>query len=420
VSPLESQTTIAKRSTSLRIAWAIFAIALLGATWKLWSGQSEFPQVPLLSWGHAIPRSIDRFCFILALLCCFFSVIPGIIKWRFALYLGFVVGIGIAVVANQHRLQPWAYQFLIMSVIFAACSDRHVVRLNRLLLISVYLYSALSKFDYQFLHTVGQQFLDTLAGFVGVDVQGWPVAVRVSLALLFPVAELIIGISLLLPRFRHYGMLAALLMHATVLAILGPFGLSHQPGVLIWNCFFMTEVVVLFYKSDAVTDAGRHPIDSEDTSSRTGTRIAYGLVFFVLLLPLLEPLQRFDHWPSWAVYAPRSSRVRLQIHRSVKQQLPESLLACLEKTDENGQWLLVRLDRWSLDTLAVPVYPQSRFQLGAADELIERWQIEGNVTIMLQETASRYTGERHEANVTTYYRRDRAHQQFWFNSLPRP
>jgi hypothetical protein len=47
------------------------------------------------------------------------------------------------------------------------------IALARLIVISIYFYSALSKFDYSFLHTLGQQFLNALVGIFGASLDAW-------------------------------------------------------------------------------------------------------------------------------------------------------------------------------------------------------------------------------------------------------
>ena len=91
-----------------------------------------------------------------------------------------------------------------------------------------------------------------------------------------------------------------------------------------------------------------------------------GLVAAVVLLPLLEPLNRFDHWPSWAVYTAHPAVVRVYVDEDRLDLLTESARAHVGPPNPFSRWRLVSIERWSLETLAVPIYPQDRFQLGVA------------------------------------------------------
>ncbi len=73
------------------------------------------------------------------------------------------------VALDQHRLQPWgihlALGLLLLTNLERPVARRWVVFLTA----SIYIYSALSKFDTQFLHTVGQDFLNSLFKQLGIN-----------------------------------------------------------------------------------------------------------------------------------------------------------------------------------------------------------------------------------------------------------
>ena len=72
---------------------------------------------------------------------------------------------------NQHRLQPWFLQLILFAALKLVNSERFV-RNARLLLVSVYVFSAISKFDYVFVHTLGQQFTDATLASMETDTPG--------------------------------------------------------------------------------------------------------------------------------------------------------------------------------------------------------------------------------------------------------
>jgi len=115
-----------------------------------------------------------------------------------------------------------------------------------LFVIGFYFHSAVTKFDYSFLHTLGQQFLDALAALLGTPLDDWSDRARFTLAAAFPAGELAIAVGLCFAATRRVALAAALLLHGTLLLILGPWGLGHKPGVLIWNVFFIVQDVLLF------------------------------------------------------------------------------------------------------------------------------------------------------------------------------
>jgi hypothetical protein len=139
------------RLDTLRRVWAVAFLALVMVTHRLWlpvglSGV-DFPQVPLFSISPRIAGIADAFA-------VFFGVI-GLVggiwrhdsrpqRWCFAVL---AISLAILFTTNQHRLQPWAYQGWIYSVVFALASPVLTRRLLIAITVSVYAYSALGKFD---------------------------------------------------------------------------------------------------------------------------------------------------------------------------------------------------------------------------------------------------------------------------------
>ena len=179
--------------------------------------------------------------------------------------------------------------------------------------------------------------------------------------------------------------MSAIGLHVALLLILGPWGLDHRPGVLIWNLFFVFQALFLFWpeanadqqenKAQADVDQTRlEKADSDRQNSAPNLNwLALLLTIFVLSFPATQWIGVCDHWPGWQVYSPSSSRAQLRNGRSVSQ--------------------------WSLEELGVPVYPQSRFQLAVAyaaatKQAGEDQQGTGNFQIELRHQSNRFTGER--------------------------
>ena len=165
---------------------------------------------------------------------------------------------------DQHRLQPWFYEAVLFALAMCCFSPTRAVPLLRVLLISIYLFSALGKLDYQFLHTVGPQFVAAGCQLLGLSIGEWPVILPILLSVLFPVVELVGSVGLLFKRFRKWAIILLVIMHVGLLLVLGPLGLNHRPGVLLWNVSFIFQVILLF---------GQQP--AADPSVTAGTVRAY-------------------------------------------------------------------------------------------------------------------------------------------------
>ena len=339
VSPSETtnpQITVRR----LQGTMAASGILLVLATWTLWTPNMVFPQVPLFHGAGGVPAWFEWLTFGLMVAALLAAMGVGRTqRWSSQALLGFVVVTAILIVIDQHRLQPWAYQFIILAIVFALATPSKALVLIRLLVVSIYVYSAVSKLDYSFLHTHGQRFLLILCQSVGLSIDQWPCERLLIMTALFPITELVVGIALGLKRSRCWGLWGSLLLHGLLLVTLGPWGFGHKPGVLIWNVYFMIQNVLLFgpifgSRPGKVRAQQQPPaaIPSERLPVATGIGdgVAKVTLAAVVLLPLLEPFGWWDRWPAWAVYAAGAQRYRIYVHESGRQRLPQDLVQYVE------------------------------------------------------------------------------------------
>ena len=335
-----------KQRLSAAIGW--FGCVLFAATWPLWFQPTAFPIIPLVGLPLSVPALLHVVVAGLAVVA--FACLA--FRSAYQPYAPIAILLIILVLLNQHRLQPWLIQIGVFATFAAILNTRDFVRFSRLLLVSIYLFSAVSKFDYQFTHTLGQQFLATLTGFTGLDVGAWSERTRVLLALMFPFSEALIGLGLLFPNTRVIAAWAAIGIHCGLLLILGPLGLKHHLGVLVWNLFLIVQVWILFI---GPCNNGANEVDPDDSELEREPALGWRyLATAILLLPLLEPFSLYDHWPAWQLYAPRNSRVVMHVLEPVAEKLPDSLC----DIGSTSPWVRVRLERMSFERAWVPVYPQ--------------------------------------------------------------
>lgn len=413
---------------TLRRVWAAAVLLLLAVTHRLWlptglslsdpvavqaaeqaaGGIPAFPGVPMLALSGPWPLLLDAVGLLGLLLAL--SLITGSRRgagspWP---YVTIIATLPLLFVVNQHRLQPWAYQAWLYGWLFACCygplAERRQQRWLVILTAGVYGFSALGKFDYQFLNTVGPQLLrGMLRWSVGEETAADWASQRWLVAML-PIAELSIAVGLLWQRVRHWAGWAAVTMHAALLADLGPWALDHSGGVLGWNAFLAFQAWYCF----AAPPKWGGPPPLPERHSPAPPAAARGLAAVVLLMamvmPLLERIPRqsvatgWDHWLSWALYSPHTSRADIEVHGTAVPLLPPIWQRYLQRSaDRSSDWYTVDLGRWSLEQRSVPVYPQARFQLGLAMEIAGRLQAAERGTairVKLRSVSDRWTGQR--------------------------
>lgn len=426
----------------LRQVWAWGMLALLAATWKLWIPRIDpplpavdFPAVPMLRIPQAAARLIDPLA-IVAVLAGLTALaigakprLPGESGLAGAMWrregqgAALLVGLGLTamMILNQHRIQAWAYQGWLYCWVFAAMGNATRCRRGLLLLTStLYLYSAMGKFDQQFLRTVGPAFAARLFPRTAAAPEpdgttaDWGATV-----LMLPAIELLIGILVLIPRTRFWAGWGAVAMHSLLIVSLGPWGLKQSSGVILWNLMLAWQAIWLLVRHPCVASAGQPDSDRlSGAGDRWLRRIAVAVLGGAIILPLGERLPHgatygyWDHWPSWALYSPHTSRTDIEVHRSALPLLPSSARSVARAIEGESGWLEIPLDRWSLAEFAAPVYPQARFQLGVASAL-SLGLPDDAIRAKVRSTADRLSGRRNETWLGSGTAIRQATQAYW-------
>ena len=130
-----------------------------------------------------------------------------------------------------------------------------------------------------------------------------------------------------------------------------------------------------------------------------------------ILWPIMESFGLCDHWLAWSVYSTRTERVSVTLSAEGIRRLPEAA----QQLVKGGE---LPLDRWSLESLNVPIYPQLRFQLGIVEWLQQRCGEENVLEVTVVRPGSRLKGD-----VTTeFVPGDQISQRldhFWINTRPK-
>lgn len=393
---------------------ALFLLILVAVTYPLWIDQTAFPAVPILGELCAVPGLVDIVLVVVLVVIALAMVLLGPqssaasklwISSSFVLLLCFLL--------NQHRFQPWAYQFAVLGLIFALAPTRSARQLTMWLSLSIYFYSALSKLNPSFVSELGSDFLVTITSIVGLSLSSEQLATWKWLALGFPLFELLAFLLLLVPRTRKLGVVAACVMHVGLIVVLGPLGLSHSWGVLLWNVFFLAQAILLF--------GFTQPNEHHETApvSTTRLRVAQAICGLVILFPTLEIVGLGDPWPAWGLYASHVGRTHLFLSRHAVDHLPEPLKAYVDTESSEDLFVPVHLEQWSLEATGAPIYPGQRFSLAAARAFVNQTDTASAARIVIESPAGRLQDDREADTFSGDKIAMEADRRFWLNTKPR-
>ncbi|MDA1013485.1 MAG: hypothetical protein O3A00_03405 [Planctomycetota bacterium] len=362
--------SIESRLNVLRILFTTSLLILIGATWMLWLPHAAiFPQVPVAR-SLSLPPNIDIVCLAVILASLFAALVTSVRKSKTGFRcatVGCVVAFASSIAIDQQRFQPWVYHLVLGLLVAATGNSRRSFVCLRILVCGIYLHSALSKLDVAFLDQHGRYILSGFFQSIGLHLEDW-LAPRDPRWLsrrwvigVMPVAELLVALGLCWSQTRKFAVVLAITTHMFLMLALGPWGLGHEIGVLIWNAVFIVQAILLFWPSTRVSESAQ-----TEQSPWSHSQIAAAIVVAtVSLAPFARPMGWIDPWPSWALYSPRSHELRITISERDRDGIDERNRRFVSEPDFSGR-CSVRIDRWSLTQLSVPVYPSERIEVAAA------------------------------------------------------
>lgn len=380
---------IERARTLVRRIAGLATLVMLGLSWPLWIDGGAIPRVPFARGllGTALSPEFSWGLFGALLVSVALTALGRVWRAWFALSAGLLV---VLIARDQHRFQPWAYQYLMTCLLLAAMPGGSGLRFARWWFAAIYLHSGLSKLDAAFCAELGPVFLGVFLRPFGVDPRSWAALPRDLAVLALPAGEIVVASLLLVPGSRRVGRAGALVLHGLLLAILGPAGLGHSTILLVWNVAMMSEVWVAFGPG----------LDVSPTVERPGWpgRLVRCVFWAGLILPLGERVGLLDPWPSHALYASHVGRVTILLDGGFPEDVSRHCRP-VESIAEDG-WRRLDVTDWSRAARGTPPYPGGRASLGLAEGLAVRYGDVGRVRVILFGPASPWAGVRTREEAT--------------------
>jgi len=227
-----------------RLAW-IYRIIVFGLlaqvllSWPLWwKAKGVVSYLPIFTvvdgWIEESYLVIFPIFLLLTILSLFFP------KKRVLTKILLVTGL-ILVIGNIHRLQVWFYFYGLLLFLFVwkkKVASESIFLTARLVLVGVYVWSGLHKFNIHFEEDIFPWLIEPL----GITLLSWVAYGAGGI-------EVLIGFGLLFNPTRRLSVFCCFLFHGLILGLLGPLGHNWNMVVWPWNLVMPVLVLFLFFKT---------------------------------------------------------------------------------------------------------------------------------------------------------------------------
>lgn len=330
---------------SIRIVAIFFLIGILMST-HLWIKDRSFPAAPV----HSILEQLPNW----STLCLSIALVAGLLIIIFSINRKILIAeIAIIVMLcllDQNRMQPWVYfyfLFLLVSVFGLTFSMSSSLNMLRLVLIAVYLWSGIQKFNEGFVNVV---FRNLIESFLAVKNKG-DLEKLIPAGYLIPVIEVLIGVGLFFRKTRKWALIGAVVSHLIVIIFLFT---KNNSVVIPWNVAMLLLAFTLFYGT-------QDSINIFQREWRTQT-VVYSMVsLLIFIIPAFNKIGWWDDYLSFKLYSENTKELFIAVS---DEQLPalnhqfDAYFITLPKGLEGGA--LISTNKWAISELNVPCYPEER------------------------------------------------------------
>ena len=162
----------------------------------------------------------------------------------------------------------------------------------QIVLIGIYLWSGIHKFNSNFIDLT---FTNILTNLFQIKNEKIINIIRYS-GYLVPIIEVFIAVALTIPKLRTLGVLLVVSVHTFILVYLSPLGVDDNSIVYPWNIAMILLTALLFYKQ-------KNDAASIIQGSIQMKLLSVLLIVLVLILPLLNFINKWDSYLSFSLYS---------------------------------------------------------------------------------------------------------------------
>ncbi len=328
----------------------------------LWSNQRLFPLAPVFTGMPALPASLEWGVVGLwgvALLAVL--ALPN----RWALAAVYALG-AVILIQDQMRWQPWVYTYLLLLFPFLwddkptpatpkmkkakqELSNFDYITYVQIFLIGLYFWGGVHKLNAGFNEVIYPLFVKSL---LKLPDGHWLYEAKIF-GLLIPVTEILVGIGLIIPRFRKIAAIGAIFTHLVILLFLSPLGLNDNHIVIPWNMAMIVVVYLSCFNQQQKLVLWHPQADRRRW-------LAIGLAVLVWLMPALNLRGKWDTYLSFNLYSNNIDHMYVAVKSASLDKIDNQLSAYFAAQNILDDGKVIDVSDWSFKELNVPVYPEKR------------------------------------------------------------
>lgn len=332
----------------LCLKWALCAALLTAMALcpTLWETERAFPALPAIEGIPGLPQglAIGLSC-LLILSVLAVAIVPA--SGRLALAPP-AVAVAL-IVFDMNRLQPWLYEYMLMFCALGLVDWRELEsRRSRaawaacgFVVLSFYFWSGIQKGNMTFATEV-------FPWLIGPFGEGAVHALK-PLWFIAPLAETAMGLLLVFPKTRAWGLTLVVLMHGFNLFTLGPLGLNYNSIVWPWNFWMIVIAFALFFRND-------QPL------LRSAWPSVVGKVIMALMgvMPALNFVGLWDGFLSASYYSGRLRDGWIYLNEDGVRHMPGAYLSGNKGFERTQTRSRIDITAWAESTINVPPYAEPR------------------------------------------------------------
>ena len=212
-----------------------FLVAVL-ISFQLWLNQRAFPLIPIQENFPKLDTPFDLITIIslIGLLIGSFIYSSRALNY-FILFLFLML-----ILQDQLRWQPWSYHFLLFLIpfcLFNVKEQNKALCYFQIVIIGVYFWSGIHKFNSGFINNIFPIFADGVIGNISKE--------YFKVGYLIPITEVMIALGLIFEKTRNVAVVFGILMHLSILSWISPVGGNNNIIILPWNLAMITFLEVL-------------------------------------------------------------------------------------------------------------------------------------------------------------------------------